>query len=159
VVKLLDPASPGITELERPHKLIDLLEGLANSEDLVNEILDAYHTVLSNLGLDDTVVSDRNALLINLDKTALVNQLFDCFQVGVAVGHVRLNKLQHSGSGLVEPYKYRIVDLPKTQQLQDLSRFRVQIVDTADAYNKGKLWLWLNVEIASRLSLSTEPNK
>ena len=54
-----------IGELEWPEEVIDLLEIWANRIDLVNNIFYAYDSILSKRFLDESVVGERNTLLIS----------------------------------------------------------------------------------------------
>ena len=63
----------------------NLLEVGASSEDLVNEILDGEDVMLAKRGLNDLVVGEGNALLVDLAVAALVDQLADGLEVGLAV--------------------------------------------------------------------------
>lgn len=83
VGELVTPATRGGVELERPQEVGGLLEVLANSEDLVNKILNANNAVLAQRRLNDGVVGDGDALAIDLGETALVHELLDRLQVGV----------------------------------------------------------------------------
>lgn len=61
-----------------------LLEVGASGEDLVHEILNGEDVVLAECRLDDGVVGQRDALLVDLAVAALVDQLADSLQVGLA---------------------------------------------------------------------------
>ena len=61
-----------------------LLEVGASSEDLVYEIFDGEDVVLAESLLDDAVVRERDTLLVNLAVAALVDQLANGLQVGLA---------------------------------------------------------------------------
>ena len=50
----------------------------------MDEILNAKDVVFTEVSLDDAVVGKRDALLVDLAVTALVDQLTDCLQVGLA---------------------------------------------------------------------------
>ena len=96
------PATSGVGELEWPkevrglkaklagtssgHQSQDahLLEVGAGSEDLVHEILNGEDIVLAESLLDDGVVGKGDALLVDLAVSALVDQLTDRLQVGLA---------------------------------------------------------------------------
>ena len=61
----------GVAELEGPQEVGRLLEVGADGVDLVDEILHTDHAVLSEVLLDDLVVCQRQALLVNLAISAL----------------------------------------------------------------------------------------
>ena len=72
VLKLpLVEAAVGAVQLEGPQEARGLLEVGADGVDLVDEILHTDHAVLSEVLLDDLVVSQRQALLVNLAISAL----------------------------------------------------------------------------------------
>lgn len=65
----------GAVQLEWPQEVRGLLEVGADSVDLVDEVLHTDHAVLSEVLLDDLVVSQRQTLLINLAITALCRMI------------------------------------------------------------------------------------
>jgi hypothetical protein len=88
------PPAGRIAQLERPEELIRLLEVGAHGEDLVDEVLHAYDAVLLEAVLDEGVVGEGDALLVDLSVAALVNELADGLEVWVAVGDVGLDDLE-----------------------------------------------------------------
>jgi hypothetical protein len=50
----------------------------------MDEILNTKDVEFTKVSLDDIVVRQRDALFVNLAITALVDQLTDCLQVGLA---------------------------------------------------------------------------
>jgi hypothetical protein len=122
----------GRGQLEGPEEVAGLLEVGANSVDLVDEVLDADNAELAEVLLDELVVSDGKALLVDLSVTALVDELTDGLQVGVTVCDERLDDLQHLGGGLGEPDENTIVDLEKTEELEGLALLGVDLVDTTN---------------------------
>ena len=71
--------------------------------------------------LDDAVVSDRDTLLVDLGISSLVDQLTDGFEVRVAIGDVGLHPAKQVNSTTIELDEDTIVDLAKTEELQDLA--------------------------------------
>lgn len=125
-------ATSGVAELEGPEEVGGLLEVGANSDDLVDQIFHADNTVLAEAGLNDGVIGERNALLVDLAISSLVNELLDGLQVGVAVGNPRLNNLEHLSGGLGHADEDTIVDLEETEKLKDLAGLRRHLVDTLE---------------------------
>lgn len=124
-----------VGQLERPQEVVRLLEVGTDSVDLVDQILNADDTVLAEVLLDDLVVGEGNALLVDLAVAALVDELADRLEVGVTVSDVRVDDGQHLRSGLVQADENTVVDLEQAEQLQDLARLRRDLVDTArDSY-------------------------
>lgn len=119
-----------VAELEWPKEVRGLLEVGANSEDLVDQILHADNAVLAKGVLDDGVVGESNALLIDLSVSALVDELTNSLEVGVSVGDPWLDNLQHLEGGLGHANEDTIVDLKKTEELEDLAGLGGDLVDT-----------------------------
>lgn len=151
-------ATVGAGQLEGPEEVAGLLEVRADSVDLVDQVLHADDPVLAEGLLDDLVVGQGDALAVNLPVATLVDELADRLEVGLAVGNVGLDKLEHLRGGLGELHKDTVVDLAQTEELQDLAGLRGQLVDTLDADNKGKLGLTGDVEAAGLASDTLHAN-
>lgn len=123
-------ATVGVGELEWPQEVGCLLEIWSGSVDFVYEIFDGDDAKLAERLLDDLVIVERDALLVDLAVTTLVDEFADRLQVCLAVGDVRLDKLQHVGGRLGDLDEDTIVDLQQAQELQDLAGFRRNFVDT-----------------------------
>ncbi len=93
------PATSGVGELEGPQEVRGLeaqvghgfendskntylLEVGAGGDDFVNEILDAKDVEFAKGSLDDAVVGEGNALLVDLSISTLVDKLANRLQVG-----------------------------------------------------------------------------
>lgn len=133
-----------------------MLEVGTDGEDLVDQILHADDAVLAEAGLDDGVVSQGNALLVNLSITTLVDELADGLQVGVSVGDPWLDNLQHLKGRLGHADEDTVVDLEKTEKLEDLAGLGSDLVDTLDTHNEDQLVLSGDVEGAILLGKSLE---
>ena len=123
--------SSGVGELERPQEVRSLLEVGTNGIDLVDQILHTDDAELAKVGLDDLIVGKRDALLVDLAITTLVNELTNALEVGVAVGDERLDDLEHLEGSLGQTDEDTIVDLEETEQLKSLALLGVNLVDTA----------------------------
>jgi len=150
------PASGGVGQLEGPEEVAGGLEVGADSEDLVDQVLNADNASLAEGSLDDDVVGQRNALLVDLTISALVDELANRLQVGLTIGDIGVDQLEHLGGSLGQANKDTVVDLEKTQQLEDLAGLGGDVVDTLDTDNKGELGLGGNVERTGGLGLATE---
>ena len=75
MVGLLDPSTVGVVELEGPQEVGGLLEVGSLSVDLVDQILDADQAELAKSVLDDGVVGEAGALVVDLAVSALVDEL------------------------------------------------------------------------------------
>ena len=141
-------ATSGVGELEGPEEVGGLLEVGANGVDLVDQVLHADNAVLGKVLLDDGVVGERNALLVDLGVSALVDELTDGLQVGVTVGNEGLDNLEHLRGGLGQADEDTVVDLEKTEELESLALLGVDLVDTLDAGNEDELGLGGNIVAA-----------
>ena len=124
-------ATSGIGQLEGPQEVAGLLEVRAYSKDLVNQVFHADHAVLAEVILNQLVVGEGNALLVDLAIASLVDQLSNRLEVGVAVGDVWVDDGEHFLGGLSELDEDAIVDLKETEELEDLSWLGGNLVDTA----------------------------
>jgi hypothetical protein len=124
-------ATGGVAELEGPQEVGGLLEVWADGQDLVDKILHADDAVLAEVLLDDGVVGESNALAVDLAVSALVDELTDALEVGVAIGNPRLDNLDHLRGSLGDADEDTVVDLEETEELEDLAGLRGDLVDTA----------------------------
>jgi 2-succinyl-5-enolpyruvyl-6-hydroxy-3-cyclohexene-1-carboxylate synthase len=152
----LSPHVVRVGELEGPEEVGGFLEVRTNSRDFVDKIFNTDDVVLTKRLLNDRVVSDGDTLLVNLSISTLVDQTTDGLQVRVTVGNIRLDQLEHLRGSLVKTNKDTVVDLQKTQKLENLTGLRGNVVDTTDTDNEDKLLLSGNVVVTLSLSLTTE---
>ena len=71
------PTASGIGELEGPKEVAGLLEIGTSGNNFVDEILNAENVILAKVFLDDGVVAEGDALLVNFAVTSFVNQFTD----------------------------------------------------------------------------------
>jgi len=118
VLELAGPeAASGVAELEGPEEVGGLLEVGADGVDLVDEVLHADNAVLAEVLLNDGVIGEGDALLVDLTITTLVDEVLDGLEVGVTVGDPGLDKLDHLRGGLGDADEDTVVDLEKTEKL------------------------------------------
>lgn len=146
----------GVGQLEGPEEVVGLLEVGANSVDLVDQILHTDNAELAEVLLDDLVVGEGSALLVDLSVTTLVQKLADGLEVGVTVGNVGVDDGQHLLGSLGETDESTRVDLEQTQELEDLAGLGSNLVDTLDTHNEDELGLTLNEEAALLASNAVE---
>lgn len=149
-------AAGRVAELERPEEVGCLLEAWTASYDFVDQVLHADNAVLAEVLLDDLVVGEGDALLVDLAVTTLVKELTDGLEVGVTVGDERLDDPQHLGSGLGKLDEDTVVDLEETEELEGLALLGVDLVDTLDTDGEDELGLSGDVERAILLGLAGE---
>ena len=126
----LPEAAGRVAELERPQEVARLLEVRADGDDLVDQILHADDAELAQMVLDELVVRQRDALLVDLAVAALVDQLADGLQVRVAVGDVRVHNCEHFLRSLGETDEDSIIDLEEAEELEDLAWLGGDLGDT-----------------------------
>ncbi len=135
-----------VAQLERPQKVARLLEVRADSDDLMDQILHAHDPIFPQVILDDLVVGEGDALLVDLAVAALVDEGADGLEVRVAVGDVGLDDLEHFRGGFGEADEDAVVDLEEAQELEDLAGFGSDFVDTARICERGEVtdveWGW-----------------
>ena len=131
----------GVGELEGPEEVGSLLEVGADGVDLVDEIFNTDNAVLAKVLLNNGVVSKSNALLVDLSVTTLVDELLDALEVGVTVGDPGLDDLQHLSGSLGDTDEDTVVDLEKTEELEDLAGLGGHLVDTLDTDDEDQLGL------------------
>lgn len=160
-----------VGKLEGPQEVAGLLEVGTNGEDFVDQILHADDAILTQVVFNELVVGKSNALLVDLAIAALVDQLTDRLEVGIAVGDVGVDNSEHLLCSLGKLDEDAVVDLEKTKELKDLARLGSDLVDTEsvssgcvsvrpdlplDANNEDKLGLLLNIE---RSTLSAQASE
>lgn len=96
----------------------------------MDKILNTEDVVLAEGGLDDLVVGEGDALLVDLSVSTLVDQLADGFEVGLAVCDVRLNEAEHLLGSTGDLDEDTVVDLEETEELHDLAGLGCNLVDT-----------------------------
>ena len=123
-------ASVGVGELEWPEEVADLLEVGADSVDLVNQILHADDSVFAQRLFNNLIVSEGDALLVDLSIATLVDKLTNGLQVGVPIGNVWVDDGKHLSGSLGKTDEDTIVDLQETEELKNLARLWCNLVDT-----------------------------
>lgn len=123
-------ASVRVAQLEGPEEVARLLEVGAHGVDLVDEILHAHDPVFAQVVLDDLVVREGDALLVDLAVAALVDELAHGLEVGVAVGDVGFDDLEHFRRGFCEAHEDAVVDLEEAEELERFAWFGRHLRDT-----------------------------
>lgn len=126
--------------------------------DLVNQVFDRDDAKFAELLLNYGIVTQGDALTVDLGVATLVDQLTNGLQVRLSVGDVGFDQLQHLLSGLRQLDKHTVIDLQKAQQLQDLAGLRSNVGNTTQADDKCNLGLSRNVKVTLRLGQATQTN-
>merc|ERR1740138_915178 len=149
-------ATERCTKLEGPQEVVGFLEVGTASVDLVNDVFQAHNAKVAKVLLDNHVVYDWNALLIDLGVATLVAQLLHGLQARVTVGDEGLNPVKHVDGGLVKLHEDAIVNLAEAKELQHLADLGVDANDTTDAHDKCNLGAGLDVDVALGLGSAAE---
>jgi hypothetical protein len=155
VVGLFAPSATSVVQLEVPEEIVGHFEVGSDSENLVDEILDANDTEFAQSLFDDFVGEGASATL-QFAESALVNEFPNGFEVGITPSDVRIGDSQHAQRRFVQLNKSSVVDLTETQQLQNLSDSGVETVDTPDPHNDGQFGLGGNVKVAMFTSVARQ---
>ena len=155
VQELLAESAVGGGQLERPEEVSALLEVGSDGVDLVDQILDGEDTELAEDLLDLLVLHQRNALLVQLSETTLVDQLADGLEVGVTVGDVGLDQTEHLDGGLVQAHEDGIVNLAQAEELQSLLHLGRGLVDTTNTDDDGNTTLSLSEQVSVGTGISS----
>src|SRR5947207_3299246 len=126
----LPPSASRITQFKRPQKVICLLKIWSNSANLMNQIFYTFNSVFSQCVGNSCIIRQWNTRSVDFTVPAFVNEMTDGFEIGFPIGNVGLNNLEHFLCGFGEFDKDTIVNLKKTKELQNFSRFRSHFVDT-----------------------------
>lgn len=133
-MSLLLEATDGVGELEGPEEVVGLLEVGTAGDDLVDEVLHAVDALSTELTSNDAVVGERDSASVDLTVTALVDELGDGGTGGETVGDERLDNADHVPGGLVQLDEDGVVDLSKSEELEDLLGLGGKLVDTINNY-------------------------
>ena len=155
VQELLAESTVGGGQLEGPEEVGALLEVGSDGVDLVDQILDGEDIELAEDLLDLLVLHQRNALLVQLSESTLVDQLADGLEVGVTVGDVGLDQTEHLHGGLVQAHEDGVVDLAQAEELEGLLHLGGGLVDTANTDNNGQTTLGLSEQMTLSAGLSS----
>lgn len=151
---LLVHASSGRGQLEWPEEVVGGLEVLSDSVNLMDEILNADDSILTERLLNKGVICKSNALFVDLAISTLVGKLAYRFKIGVAPCNVGLCNTKHVDGSLVQFDKDTIEDLAETKKLKHLADFGADTVDTSDPNDKSQFGFSWDVEVACPASHS-----
>jgi hypothetical protein len=97
-----------------------------------------------------------DTLAVDLSVTTLVDQLADGLKVGLSVSNPGLDNAEHLDGSLGKLDEDSVVDLKKTEQLEDLAGLGGNLVDTLDTDNEDDLGLGSDEERSLLLGLAGE---
>jgi len=149
MASLVSPSSTWIAELEVPQESVYSLEGWSYGENLVNDIFETDDSLVlaTQVTSDGLICYQGDTTSIDFEKTSLVDESANGFKVRVSPGDVGLGNAKHIQSSLVQFDKCGIVDLAKSEQLENFPWFWGNSIDTTNSYDKGQLRLRWNIEV------------
>ena len=121
-----------IAQLEWPQKVTSLLEIRPHNNNLMDQILHTNDAKFAQLLFDDLIIGEGYTLFVDLSVAALIDEVADGFDAGVAVGDVGFDYFKHFGGGFGEFDEDAVVDLEEAQELEDLAGFGGDFVDTVE---------------------------
>lgn len=145
-------------QLNGPEEVGDFLEVRADSENLVDNVLDTVNAELTKGGLDDFVGAQRHSLAVDLAEATLVDKVANGLQGRITVGDERLDKSKHLDGGSVNANEDTVVDLSQTKKLEDLLHLGGNTDDTANTDNEDQLLLRGDVDLVVGLGISSVVN-
>jgi len=155
-MSLVAESTLGGGELEGPEEVVGLLEVGSDSVDFVDQIFSADDAVLTKSLFNDFIGGNGDSLLVDLTETSLVNQVGDSVSGGESESDIRFDLLDHVKSSSVNSDEDTIVDLSKTEQLEDLFGLGSQVVNTSDSDHKDDLRFSGDVERTSSSGFSSK---
>ncbi len=129
-VSLLLEATQWRVHLDWPQEVSHLSEVRSASGDLVDDVLNAVDSELSEDSLDDGVVGKWDSSSVNLSVSSLVDDLVDVLSRWVSVGDEWLDHSEHVHGSLVELDEHSVVNLSQSEELEDLLGLGGKLVDT-----------------------------
>lgn len=91
----------GRVQSERIQEIGDLFEVLSERVDLIDDILNAFNSVLSESLIYELIGAKWNLLSVELSEPSFVDEIFDCLSGWVSVGNIWLDSSEHIHNGLV----------------------------------------------------------
>ena len=159
MVKLLLVSTERRRKLEWPAEVSSGLEVRAGGVKFVNEVFQTDDVHGAEAVLDDGVIRDGNALLVDLGESALVQKRADGGEARVSVCDERFNQAEHGDGSGVQLNEDSVVDLTQTEELQNLAHFRRDSHDTTNADDQSHLRFRVHVNAAFSLGLTADTNQ
>ena len=131
------PSSKWGGKLEWPDEVVDFLEIWSTGDNLVNNVLDACNTKRSEAFSNDWVISKRNSSSIDLSVSSFIHQVRNGGSWWETVSNEWFDHLEHVPCGLVKLDKNSVVELSKSEKLQNFLWLWCKLSDTKYQKIKG----------------------
>lgn len=128
----------GRVKLEWPQEVVGLFEVRANSVYFVNKILHTFDVLIAKNTVNHSVVSYRNAWLVNLTIATDIAKAAYGFQIGLTIGNIWLNQFKSVQGGFVALDENSVVYLAKSEKIKDCPGFWRKTFKTTETQNQQK---------------------
>ena len=103
-------------ESEWEEEIVNFLEFSSKVVDLIDDVLDAFDSVISESLLDDLILDKRNSLSVELSISSLVDKRLDGFLRWESISDIRFNLSEHVHRGLVILKENSVANFGKSEQ-------------------------------------------
>ncbi len=146
-VSLLLDSTSWRVESEWEEEVVNLLELGSKAVDLVDDVLDAFDSVLSETLLDDLVLDQGDSLSVELSVSSLVDEGLDGVLGWESVGDIWLDLSEHVHRGLVVLDENSVADFGKSEKGEDFSLFWSDLGKTLDSDDYEELVLLVDEKL------------
>ena len=84
-MSLLGKSTSWSSEFEWPNEVVGFLEMWANGVDFVDQIFEGGNSVLAESVLDESVVGERDSLLVDFTETSFINEFANSFTRWISI--------------------------------------------------------------------------
>ena len=104
----------------------------------MDEILNAVDSVFAELTSNDAVISEWDSASVDLTSSSLVNEVLDHVSGWESESDMGLNHSNHVPCGFVKLDEYTVVQLSKSEELQNLLWLGGNLVDTKEKIKQNQ---------------------
>lgn len=144
----------GRVQSERIKEIGDFFEVLSKRVNLIDDILDAFDSVLSKSLVNELIGAKWNLLSVELSEPSFVNEIFDGLSCWVSVGDIWLDSSEHVHYGLVVLNENCVSDSEQSEKREDFSFLWSNLGETFDSYYQEIRAFFLNEELVVQKGIS-----
>jgi hypothetical protein len=115
-MSLLFDTSSWRVESEWEEEIVNFLEFSSKVVDLIDDVFDAFDTVVSESLFDDLVLDKRNSLSVELSIPSLVDKRLYGFLRWESISDIRFNLSEHVHGSLVVLKENSVANFGKSEQ-------------------------------------------
>jgi hypothetical protein len=153
---LVGETTKGVVKLEGVEEGVDSLEVITASVDLVNNIFETDNADRLEVLLNQGVVRESNTLALNLGVTTLVEKVSDGLAAGNTPSDERSDLDKHRLGSTIALDKGGVVNLAKSEELQDLAGLGRKTEGTKNTDDKENVSFLGDEELLLVLSMTAE---